>query len=222
MSDASNDVVSRKDQRRTDPAQAWQKRLLPVMTSTLVGLAVFFFIITLLQLYRLDQRLSAPRVQFQSVLTASQPEWVVRTLLEAHALEYRYHQANLSLAARIWTRYLGMMTGMILAIVGATFILGKLADTPTDFDMKSSAATVALKTSSPGIVLAVLGTILIFTSIMSNPPIEIEDQALYIPVESIDTALPSTTAETASTTAPDELPTPEQRNFLQRRKDKLK
>jgi hypothetical protein len=48
--------------------------------------------------------------------------------LETNIVERRYHQANVSLMSRVWTRYLGFVTGMVLAMVGSIFILGKLRE----------------------------------------------------------------------------------------------
>jgi hypothetical protein len=47
----------------------------------------------------------------------------------AHALEReliarRYDQVNLTVTTRLWTRLMGFITGMILALVGAAFVLG--------------------------------------------------------------------------------------------------
>jgi hypothetical protein len=49
----------------------------------------------------------------------------VAAVLEADALQRRYHQANANMLARVWTRQLGFITGMLLALVGAAFILGR-------------------------------------------------------------------------------------------------
>ena len=48
--------------------------------------------------------------------------------LEQELVARRYEQANLMLSTSLWTRLMGFITGMILALVGAAFILGKLQE----------------------------------------------------------------------------------------------
>lgn len=170
----------------------WQRTLLPFMVLMVSGLSIFFFWISLTQLEALQQRIEqAPRVdlapaldvQDETVLAGGNRllyvQWKTLALLEAHALERRYHQANVLLMSRTWIRYLGFITGMILALVGAAFILGKLRERESDLSLSNQAASVAFKSTSPGLVLAVLGTILMLTTILTNERIDVGDAPLY-------------------------------------------
>jgi hypothetical protein len=77
----------------------------------------------------------------------------------------RNQRANSTLLVSVWTRNLGFVTGMVLALVGASFIMAKLSEGTTTLDGGGGGAKVSLATSSPGIVLAVLGTALMMMAI---------------------------------------------------------
>lgn len=174
----------------------WQKTLLPFMRATLALIAMFFFIATIVQFYFLQKRIEqSPRLNLDSVLiqdnknpqesTSKISKWEVLSLLEGHAIERRYHQAGMMLMARVWIMYLGFITGMILAIVGATFILGKLRESSSTLGADSVAGTFSLQTASPGLILSLLGTILMITTMVARPEINVIDVPLYI-TESFD------------------------------------
>ena len=59
---------------------------------------------------------------------------------------------------RVWTRQLGFVTGMILTIVGAVFIVGQFSSPGTEISGEGQGFKGSLETSSPGIVLTVLGS----------------------------------------------------------------
>jgi hypothetical protein len=104
----------------------------------------------------------------------------VLSLLEADALQRRYRQANATMLARVWTRHLGFTTGMIVAMVGAAFILGQLREDPTTVEFGSDGLKGALVTSSPGIVLAALGTVLMAVTIWVPFDVETRDLNIYL------------------------------------------
>lgn len=172
----------------------WQRRLLPFMVGMLAVLTVFFCIASLLQVQHLNSRIEQPptfdlqpanaaldNIQAEGTLheKLEAARWRMLAGLEAHALQRRYHQANVLVMSRIWTRYIGFLTGMILALVGATFILGKLREPTTQLDAQSEVWKFTLSTASPGIVLAVLGTLLMLTTLVVHTDIEVNDRPLY-------------------------------------------
>lgn len=163
---------------------------MPLMIRTVVGLTVFFFVATLGQLVYLNSRIhDAPELDISNValpestdLDASRLR--AQILLESIAIARRYHQANVLLMSRVWARYLGFVTGMILALVGAVFILGKLQEAQTEVGASAANADFSLKTTSPGLVLAVLGVALMVTSIVTHHDIETRDTPIYFTTES--------------------------------------
>ena len=172
----------------------WQKKLLPFMVIVLSVVMLFFFTASAFQLYYLHQRIEqSPELDLNLALGAleSNPagasekdklqigRWKTLSILEGNALQRRYHQANVLLMSRIWTGYLGFVTGMILALVGATFILGKLKESESKVDAGSEVWKFSMTTASPGLILALLGTILMITTIIGRYEINVNDGQLY-------------------------------------------
>ncbi len=117
-------------------------------------------------------------ITFQQKLDATRQQALI--LLEDNALERRHHQANVLLMSRIWVKYLGFVTGMILAFVGLVFVLGKIQENPSELSGKGHAFEVSLRSASPGIILTTLGTILMIATIFANPMIEVNDRAVFV------------------------------------------
>lgn len=172
----------------------WQKRLLPFMVGMIALLTLFFLAASFYQLYYLHKRIErCPTLNLEPALSMLDStalnitdldklefaRWKTLSTLEGYTLERRYHQANVFLMSRIWKNYLGFVTGMILALVGAVFILGKLREPTSKLDAESSIWKFSLTTASPGLLLALLGTILMITTIVSHKRIEVQDRSTY-------------------------------------------
>lgn len=172
----------------------WQTRLLPLMSLLLIGLTVFFLGASVYQLYGLKTSIvSSPQPSLDKEMEALRPvqgDLTANTFdktrlallirLEANVMERRYHQANTILLARVWTIYLGFLTGMILSLVGAAFILGKMRESSSQLDLSSHDWKAAMQSSSPGLVLAVLGAILMIVTVVARVEVKVEDRPLYI------------------------------------------
>jgi hypothetical protein len=172
----------------------WQMRLLPLMSLLLVGLTAFFLVASVFQLYGLKTSiLNSPRSSLEEQMQALRPDdkdlpgeklrkarLAMLVQLEANSLERRYHQANTLVLGRVWTIYLGFLTGMILALVGAAFILGKLREEASHVDLGGAAWRAAVQSSSPGLILAVLGTSLMIVTILARVDVSVNDRPLFI------------------------------------------
>lgn len=172
----------------------WQKKLLPFMVWAIIALIAFFLIATLIQSFVLYNLIETPpqldinesinninQNKLEKIEPLEYLKWKALINLESHTLQRRYHQANVSLMYRSWVGYLGFLTGMILAIVGAIFILGKLKETETKVDAESSALwKLSISSSSPGLILAFLGTILMITTMVSHQTIDVTDSPIYL------------------------------------------
>jgi len=171
--------------------ERWQRRLLPFLVWLLGGVTVFFLLATLFQLNSLQRRIESPPTLdltpalagLQNAASSSDrlvfAQWQTLARLEQNALERRYHQANVLLMSRTWTRYLGFMTGMILAMIGAAFILGKLREEASTLGLKNAGLEANLNTTSPGLVLCLLGTVLMLSTLLTHNDIETQDAPLY-------------------------------------------
>lgn len=164
----------------------WQERLLPFMIRMLGGLTIFFLVASFAQLIYLHNRIENGPVLPRNLLVPAKTAGGINeiddaiVLLEAHVVDLRYHQTNVFLMARVWTNYLGFVTGMTLAMVGAAFILGKLKTEASELEGHTEHAGLTLKTASPGIALAVLGAVLMITTIIVEHPIETKDVPVYL------------------------------------------
>ncbi len=189
------------DDARSGESQrvSWQNRLLPLMASLLVLAALFFAVVSVVELRGLYERLEhrpsdlpARLAEYeksageQALRSLDYLTLKVRATLEADALQRRYHQASATMLARLWTRQLGFITGMLLALVGAAFILGRLSEPATRLQLETQGAKGALETSSPGLVLAVLGAALMALTIWVPFEVETRDVNIYL----VDAARP--------------------------------
>lgn len=175
---------------------AWQRKLLPLMAAVLTSVSAVFLILSLLQTNHVRAQIEiAPQLTLPAevgatcldkTLTASEQQacvrWKVLVQLEAYTVANRYHQANSALIVRASIKYLGFLTGTILAIVGAVFILGKLSESTSNLSAESSGWKVSIASASPGLILAVLGTALIIVTVLVNPPTGVTDLPTYIDV----------------------------------------
>lgn len=191
----------------TTPAQAkesratqrWQGRLRAWMQFIVTGVLAFFLLASGWQIYYLHQKIEqAPALDLELAragnLSDAQEQWRTLARLEAHAIQQRYHQANVILMSRIWTTYLGFVTGMILAVMGAAFILGKLREQTSEISGKMENWQVSIASTSPGLVMVVLGTLLMLMTITTHHQIDVKDSPLYFGGIGVSTTSTATTA----------------------------
>lgn len=182
---------------REKALQTWQQRQIPFMTWTLLVLAAVFFVASSLELRYLHrtlqegQRLDLPAELRELSSQVPEAQLDTRTLaalvLEGHVVERRHHHGRAFLIARIWAQYLGFLTGMILALVGATFILGKLREPTSKVELKVlEKVGMSVATASPGILLALAGTALMITAMVARPEITVTDAPVYLQRSSLD------------------------------------
>lgn len=169
----------------------WQLRVLPIIEGILLALATLFIAFSCGQLFILQKdiqnspeiELTAVRNQIQALQVNKPSESAALSTaltLEVFVLQQHYHQANALLMARTWVRYLGFTTGMILALLGASFILGKIQTAKSDLEAKTETLALTVRSTSPGLLLALLGTILMLATVMTNHTITTTYQPLYI------------------------------------------
>jgi len=173
----------------------WQKKLLPLMKRMIILLTFFFFIASFGQLIYLQVSINTdppininqPLSQLQTTdkITLDERQSMARLealiLLETNTMERRHHQANVLLMSSMWVRYLGFVTGMILAMIGAIFILGKLEQNDaSEISGKTSQGEITLKSSSPGIILVALGATLMILTIVMQHTLQVNDAAVYL------------------------------------------
>jgi hypothetical protein len=182
----------------------WQQKLLPLMASMLVAAALFFAVVSLFEYSDFKNRVASPEPDLakmferfeqteQAKATVSRfdyLQWKSLVFLEQGVISHRYAQVNATILARVWTRLMGFITGMLLAIVGSAFILGKLREQPTELRQETEALKFSLATSSPGIVLAVLGSFLMSITLLTKFDIDVRDLPAYVSAPAPASELP--------------------------------
>ena len=192
----------------TMPAEAWQAKLLPFMITGLAVMVVLFFVGTFWNYAGLHARLELQEPDIAVALekarsTSASPayqDWYMRVMLEDRALRSRHHQNTAVIESRVWTRFMGFMTGMMMVLCGCIFILGKL-ESQFEGNAKTAGSEGAMKTNSPGLVLAVVGSVLIAISLSVSVTVEVVDRPVYL-------ADPGQANERPAPTLPPPLPLP--------------
>lgn len=183
------------DRARALSKAQWQRRLLPIMIGTVIAAVVAFLSLSLLDTLAVRRRIeAAPQLDLAKVLegvpcaeATSDPagrgrclEWKVAVLLEQQTVNRRYHQANVALLVRVSVKYLGFLTGMLMSLVGAVFVLGRLTEATSKLAAEGPFGKFTIATVSPGLILAVLGTALMITTVLVNPPTDVTDGNVYL------------------------------------------
>jgi hypothetical protein len=200
MTEAKEDIPSNATDAYAIAASAdasselskWQFRLLPYMAVSVVVLAIVYFVLGVQSISSISAFLrndpAAPITSQVNQLLATQPKAHLSNaevmqqgllLLEADTLERRYRQASALLMSRIWTRQLAFNTGMVLALIGAVFILGKLRESSSNLGFVSASWKAQITSASPGLILASLGVVLMGIALVAQPPIDVNDKAIY-------------------------------------------
>lgn len=173
----------------------WQLKLLPLMTFVFMLMTVAFLVLSLFETIGVQRQIRAtPQLDLAPAFKSlncngttntvaehqSCARWQLLALLEAHTIQRRYHQANVSLEVRAWIKYLGFLTGMIFGLVGAVFILGRLTEAASNLAAEGTFGKLSIQSVSPGLILAALGTILMMTTVLVNPPTTVDDAPVYL------------------------------------------
>lgn len=174
---------------------SWQRRMSSFMAASIIVAAGFFAIMTIWQFasFQASVRKSVaalPDVWGHDAVTATTYEQQFELasaraafVLERELIARRYDQANLTVTTRVWTRLMGFITGMILALVGAAFVLGKLSEDLSEAGARAGPPgqewSFSVRSTSPGIILVVMGTVLMAFSISIQGALSVEDQAIY-------------------------------------------
>jgi hypothetical protein len=168
----------------------WQSRLLPFMTTFIVVMAAAFFFFSGWHVYQVTTFLETEHGENIRALIQNQIANANVTsdsalqhsvlLLEADTLDKRYHQASALLMARIWSRQLAFVTGMVMAFVGAIFILGKFSESESQASGGGGDWKVAITSASPGIILSFFGTTLLISSLFVRASLDVADGPAYL------------------------------------------
>lgn len=191
-------IVENKSSETEDQQDlfTWQRKLM-LWTILMPSLLIIVFItIATFQLNRFNSQITTKNeseldniinpvslidTSLSTDLRLSYIKWYSLTKMEEIAMNKRYNQGGLLVMSRVLTKYLGFFTGMILATIGAVFIISKLREDVSKLSVSfNDHAKAALASSSPGIVFGCLGTILMVSSILQHSEINVKDMPMYL------------------------------------------
>lgn len=190
-----NNQSSGKEKKEANELLVWQNKLLPWMISVPTILIGAFIVLATLQLNRFEDfvyqddknkvdKMIFPAATITDSLLKQNTEllkWQTLVKMEEYSIDRRYNQGGVLLMSRIYIKYLGFFTGMILAIVGSVFIISKLKEDVSELEGSIQDKTkFKLVSSSPGIIFGVLGTVLMMTTILTHSEISVKDMPLYL------------------------------------------
>jgi len=198
----------------------WQNRLLPWLITVPSVLILVFIYLATKQANQFNEALDIKGKSVSEALAAmgdssfhqsvqsdkDYVRWMALVKMEEESVNRRYHQGGLLLLSRIYIKYLGFLTGMIIAIVGAVFIIGKLSEDQTK--MEGSAGEkikFSIASSSPGILFGVLGTALMLSCIWQHNEVSIQEQPMFLNPATISTLKPVPAKKTVSPVSLDQL-----------------
>jgi hypothetical protein len=183
----------------------WQERILPYAIGSILVMAVFFFVASLYQLLRLEQQFRFEPPAWESQLAEYEKrafpanaeqaidfvKWKTIAVMEQETMKRRYQQVNAAILTRVWTRYLGFLVGMIMALIGAIFVLSKLEEQVTKVSAEGQGFKGAFESASPGIVLAILGSVLVGITLVVPFEFTTRDVPVYMGRQSSSLSLPA-------------------------------
>jgi hypothetical protein len=192
MSETNPELKARAASERRD--DRWQKSMSPWLLTFISVLAAFFLGASYLQFKGLAEHI-APDTTPTSAATM---EWareaaqadsgsdpvVLQTMILASmatdSTAQRYGLAKVGLMSAVWLRYLGFVTGMIMALMGAAFLGGRVkdADGGTEIEGESALWKGSIRSASPGLLLAAMGSLLMITAMLNNFEVAVEDGGL--------------------------------------------
>lgn len=171
---------------------SWQQKLLPFLVITISTLAICFIVFYFIHISDIEKALeNTPR--FTASASSGDPQtvrWNDLKDLEQFSIANRHYNARLMIRSRLLMISLSFLTGVVLCFIGSIFILGKFSEAPTAIEGGQDKISLKLNSSSPGIILACLGVIIIIVSILSKVDVSVSDAPLFMPESELQSNKP--------------------------------
>jgi hypothetical protein len=98
----------------------------------------------------------------------------------------RYDQARIATATNAVRRSLAFLIGMIGFMLGCIIVIRGVRDTPVEAELTAeNKAKIRLVTSSPGMVVVILSTIIIMGVVLLDDKVEVRDDGMALPAQCI-------------------------------------
>jgi len=198
MEETNKKIAAANDKHILD----WQRKMMPWLIIAPSTLILIFILLATVQLGNFESHIyqsdslniskSLPKVDSVTIDTSITTKLgylklYALTKMEEYSINRRYNQAGEILVSGIYTKYMGFFTGMILAIVGAIFIISKLKEDTSNLEGTiNEHINFKLVSSSPGIVFGVLGTLLMVTTIFKTVESNVTDAPLFLNYQNLE------------------------------------
>lgn len=115
------------------------------------------------------------------VLTGSEAniEAILRHSLDKDALDLRHARGTASLIMRTYAWMLALTLGSILGLVGALFVLGRVDSELNVAEGGVDGWKIAIMSSSPGLIIATLGSLLVIGTVFTAPEVSVRDGTMF-------------------------------------------
>ena len=177
----------RRPEARSDIRQ-WQRKLLPLMALVLVATAAFACYEIFQETQHVREHITRENsadLKFLDGIESDKfsvaAQWRLLVTLENQAMANRYRHIGGILLTRLYVLNAAFVTGLVLCLTGAAFVLGKLQEEESRFEGEANGARWVVQSSSPGLIMVLLGTILIIASIFARADTQNQDAAVYLP-----------------------------------------
>ncbi len=170
----------------SSPLPTWsrfERRLFATLLLLLLLPSGLFLLMSYLQLNRvladIHQRPESQAQKYFSQPAALFSAEVATIALEVDVIAHRHQRSTALLATRTWMRFMGLMFGAVLMMIGCTFILGRVSGPAYEGDVGWGNAKGSLKSTSPGLFLIAAGVLLMAIPNLSTQQIQTDDTATY-------------------------------------------
>jgi len=103
-----------------------------------------------------------------------------RVTLEQDVMKLRHKRTTAYLATRTWMRFMSLMFGAILIVIGCAFVLGRIRGPAFKGEGKLGTLRASVVSSSPGLILVFFGAALVSVPNLSTQRIITDDTATYL------------------------------------------
>lgn len=158
------------EQRKSLRSHMVEDAVLYIILATVIAFVAVFFRAS-------NDRLESKLLSDAVVSAPSIPSGFADDFIDAqvYLVNLRYRQAAFALYSKTVRRNAAFLVGTLLALVGALMIVRRIEGTATTITGEGGGVKANLAARSPGIVLAVLGTIIVVVTVATKEPVEVED-----------------------------------------------
>ncbi|TDW96110.1 hypothetical protein [Dinghuibacter silviterrae] len=170
-------------------ASNWQTKLLPFILIAYFAFAAAYVVF----FYSEIRDIAMPAVHDQPSLRldtnlvrseATRKEmlmWKDRVALEEGVVHHRYALMQTLVTARLKIVAFAFALGSICVLIGAFFVLARISEPASEVGLGTEVMKARLRSSSPGLFLAFLGTVIIVISMLVKGNLAMNEEAEYVP-----------------------------------------